>query len=352
MKQLDFTHISSRNNQFERRFVRVASGATFVALDLCDEEALEARSVVYLLVHSETRHCYVGQSIKKCGARWSGGNGYKMVHQPKLRAAIDKYGWASFERHILAFCDSRDDLDLVEVACIAAAGGHNTATVLNLAPGGRVTVDRSEPIVGINLKTGEQREFKSSAHAADQLGIKKSGNIRQVVRGQTRSASGWWFKLADSHAEPPNKWGLGSAIQKTKAVTIVRLADREKLNFASISDAARFIGTHSSNVTRAARLGGAVCEGYWVQYKVGKPAVPERVGRARSVYKNGKPVIAEDLKTGEVRRYLSGRAAAEDLGIDAKNVPAACKGRIKSLAGWKISYAEQEGDSLGKTSGP
>jgi hypothetical protein len=341
MKLIDFTYVSSRNEEFKKKNIRVANGIKFVVLDMSDEEAGEAKSVVYLLVHATTRHCYVGQSIKNCRARWSSGNGYKKVHQPKLRAAIDKYGWTSFECHIVAFCESRHDLDLVEVACIAAAGGHNTATVLNLAPGGRVTVDRSEPIVGVNLKTGERRDFKSSADAAEQLGIKKAGNIRQVVRGQTRSASGWWFKLADSQAEPPTKWGIGSATQKTKAVSLVRLSDREEIEFASIAEASRFIGAHTSNVTKAARLGGAVCEGYWIQYKDAKTAVPERVGRARSVYKNGKPVIAENLKTGEIRKYLSGREAAADLGVDSKNVPAACKGRIKSLGGWRLSYLDE-----------
>lgn len=341
IRRVDFTHVSPLNDQFKKRNVRVANGVDFVVIDITDEEAFDAKSVVYLLVHAVSRHCYVGQSIKKCGARWSSGNGYKKIHQPKLRAAIDKYGWTSFERHILAFCESRNDLDLVEVACIAAAGGHNTATVLNLAPGGRVTVDRSEPIIGIHLKTGERREFKSSADAAEKLGIKKAGNIRQVVLGKTRSASGWWFKLVGSQAEPPITWGVGSGAQKTKAVSIVRLIDREEFEFDSISKAARFIEAHSSNVTKAARLGGAVCEGYWIQYQDAKTAVPERVGRARSVYKNGKPVLAKNLITGEVRRYLSGREAAADLGIDSKNVPAACKGKIKSLGGWRLSYLDE-----------
>ena len=92
IRRVDFTHVSPLNDQFKKRNVRVANGVDFVVIDITDEEAFDAKSVVYLLVHAVSRHCYVGQSIKKCGARWSSGNGYKKIHQPKLRAAIDKYG--------------------------------------------------------------------------------------------------------------------------------------------------------------------------------------------------------------------------------------------------------------------
>jgi hypothetical protein len=67
--------------------------------------------------------------------------------------------------------------------------------------------------------------------------------------------------------------------------------------------------------------------------------MPKLVGRAGSVYKNGKPVIATNTETGEEFTFLSGRSAAESLGVDAKNIPAALKGRIKSLGGWKFRYA-------------
>jgi hypothetical protein len=338
----DFTRLSTRSTKFGRKYIHAANGATFIALDMNEEEILSATFAVYLLVHRDSKLSYIGQSKKKCGVRWGSGNGYKKVHQPKLRNAIEKYGWESFDKHILALCDRPVDLDRVEIECIKAIGGHGSASVLNLAPGGRVTVDRSEPIIGVNLKTGEVRRFKSAVDAAEQISIKKPGNIRQVVRQQTRSASGWWFKPAESEAQPPKKWGLGSGEQYRRELVVTRLSDGQSTRFDSITGAAVFVKGHSSNLTRAAKAGGGVCNGYWVQYANQSTGVPKMVGRARGALKNGKPVLAINHNSGEVMHFHSGHAAARYIGADPKNVPRACRGGIKSLAGWKLRYLESE----------
>jgi hypothetical protein len=263
MGKINFTHLSTKNNKFLTKEIVVANGVVFVVLDLPEHVMLEAKNVLYIHVHRESKRCYIGQSLKKCSYRWSDGNGYKLANQPKFRSAINHYGWASFDSYLIAFCDEKTNLDAAEVECISAAGGHKSQYVFNLSAGGRAGGDRSEEIEGCNLKTGEWRSFDNSVEAAEFLNLQQAHNIRGVVKGRFRSAKGWWFRLAGSTSLPPVTWGLGSGVQQMKEVVAIHLIDHKELVFESISEAARAIGSDSSNVTRAVkRENGGVCNGY------------------------------------------------------------------------------------------
>lgn len=343
MKTINFTELSRLNDSYKTIKITVANGQKFVALALSKDEILKSNNVLYIHVHRESKRCYIGQSLKECRKRWANGNGYKLAHQPKFRSAINSYGWDSFDSHILFFSDDRSILDQAEIEAISAAGGHRSSYVFNLVPGGRATVDRSEALEGFNLKTKEWRAFSNSVEAANHIGIKKSGNIRRVVNGENKSAGGWWFRLQGSTDLPPEAWGLGSAKQKTKGVFAIRLIDNEVFTFQSISEAAKHIKAHTSNVTHAVkRTAGGTCKGYWLRYLDSKVEKPDLVGRAGGVYKNGKPVIATNIATGQELFFLSGRVAAKELGISDKNIPAALKGRVKSLGGYKFRYETDE----------
>lgn len=342
MKTINFTELSRLNAPYKTIKVTVANGQKFVALVLSKDEVLKSKNVLYIHVHRESKRCYIGQSLKECRKRWANGNGYKLAHQPKFRSAINSYGWDSFDSYILSFCDDRSTLDQAEIEAISVAGGHRSTYVFNLAPGGRATVDRSEALEGFNLKTKEWRAFSNSVEAATHVGIKKSGNIRRVVNGENKSAGGWWFRLQGSIDLPPEAWGLGSAKQKTKGVFAIRLIDNEEFTFQSISEAAKHLKAHTSNVTHAVkRATGGTCNGYWLRYLDSQIKKPDLVGRAGGVYKNGKPVIATNIATGEEHFSLSGRVAAKELGVSDKNIPGALKGRIKSLGGYKFRYATE-----------
>lgn len=336
----DYTSLSQVNQKYKKIILQVANGAKFAALDMPSEEVLDAKNVLYIHVHRESKRCYIGQALKKCKYRWNNGVGYRLEHQPKFRSAINLYGWDSFDSYILCFSDDKTVLDDAETSAIAAAGGHRTLFVFNLAPGGRATVDRSEAIEGFNLKTKEWVPFANSVEAAEYIGIKKSGNVRRVAKGENKSSGGWWFRPAGSDDLPPEYWGLGSAKQATKAVKAIRILDGQIFNFESISNAAKFLDANTSNVTHAVkRPTGGTCNGYWLCYQGADIEMPKLVGRAGSVYKNGRPVIATNIATGEKRTFLSGRMAAKELGVSDKNIPAALKGRIKSLGGYTFEYA-------------
>jgi len=341
----DYTSLSPMNDQYSKLSLKVANGAQFTALLMSENEALDAKNVLYIHIHRESKRCYIGQALKKCRLRWANGSGYRLEHQPKFRSAINSYGWTAFDSYILCFSDDKVALDNAETLAIAAAGGHRSVYVYNLAPGGRVTVDRSEALEGFNLKTKEWMAFANSVAAAEYIGIQKSGNIRRVVKGENKSAGGWWFRVAGSTDLPPDYWGIGSAKQETKPVMAIRLTDEKEFIYKSISEAARQIGVHSSNVTHAVkRSTGGTCKGYWLRYLDVDISKPKLVGRAGGVYKNGKPVIATNISTGEETIFLSGRMAAKQLGVSDKNMPGALKGRIKSLGGYTFRYLEVKPD--------
>jgi hypothetical protein len=341
MKAFDFRHMSPRNSKYRKTYVTVASGAKFVALRMTSEEMHQSRMVLYLHVHRKTLRCYVGQSLKPCARRWAEGRGYKAHNQPRIRAAIDAYGWPAFDSYILAFAESKEQLDAAEVECIKAAGGNQSPFVFNLARGGRAGADRSEAIEGVNLATGEWRSFPNAIQAAEHIGARSSVNVRRVVGGDIKSSKGWWFRKSGSSESPPSSWGLGSGKQTTRPVIAVRLSDKKPFTFASVSEAARYVGANSSNVARALKSKtGGTCNGYWINCAASEVTqIPSAVGKAAGALKNGIPVIATNVATGEERRFISGRQAAEALGVDSKNVPAALKGRVKSLGGWRLRYA-------------
>ena len=339
----DYTSLSQTNQRYKKITLQVANGAKFTVLDMTPDEVLEAKNVLYIHIHRESKRCYIGQALKKCKYRWNNGAGYRLEHQPKFRSAINAHGWGSFDSYILSFSDNKIALDDAETSAIAAAGGHRSLFVFNLAPGGRATVDRSEALEGFNLKTKEWMLFANSVEAAEYIGIKKSGNVRQVAKGENKSTGGWWFRRVGSEDLPPSTWGLGSAKQATKSVKAIKIDSGEEFNFDSISKAAAFIGVHTSNVTFAVKQPtGATCKGYWVCPQNSAIQMPELVGRAGSVYKNGRPVIATKIATGEEIAFLSGRMAAKELGVSDKNMPGALKGRIKSLGGYTFRYADAE----------
>jgi hypothetical protein len=153
--KLDYRHLSPKNQVYQTREVCVKNGAVFVTLLMSPREMRRASSVLYLHVHQRTRTSYIGITIMPAGARLSIGYGY--WHQFYFGNAIAKHGWDAFESHIVAFFDSRESANSAESSAIAAAGGHKFKYTYNLSPGGDVVSETDKPIIGLNLRTREER---------------------------------------------------------------------------------------------------------------------------------------------------------------------------------------------------
>ena len=60
---LDFSCLPPRNLDRPTKLVTVASGTTFVALDLTHAEQRTVTNALYLHIHSVSRRCYVGVTV-------------------------------------------------------------------------------------------------------------------------------------------------------------------------------------------------------------------------------------------------------------------------------------------------
>lgn len=93
--------------------------------------------LVYLLRNIVTGQIYVGQTTKPdLAKRWNS----RLTNQgnPYLKASIQKYGYWNFDRHVLAYCTCRTELDLVERFFIQHYKSDDRRFGFNLADGGQL----------------------------------------------------------------------------------------------------------------------------------------------------------------------------------------------------------------------
>ena len=56
--------------------------------------------------------------------------------------------------------------------------------------------------------------------------------------------------------------------------------------------------------------------------------------------KRSKPIIAEDIKTGEIFEFSSGKAAAAELGVHRSAIGQIISGKAKSAKGYRFRFAK------------
>lgn len=339
---LDFTHLSARNAEFGKRYVVVANGETFVALDLTADQISSARGVIYLHVHKATRRCYVGITEQTARSRWISGIAYR--NNRRFGSALKKYSWNGFESYVLAFGDDRQGLNEAEVQAIRAAGGHKSSFTFNLSPGGDLVAENDKPIVGINLQTGASTRFKSGAEAARILGFANVDKAMAVVRGERTSAAGWWFRLEeDTLSKPPSSWGESlrtEAVRRKqgKAVVAIHLTTRERREFETTSEAAAQLGMEQSQVSSVARRRSLSAGGWWFCFSGDDETPPEVTGSEATRAKRDRAVVAVNLKTAERRVFRNCTEASSELGLYSGAAASVASGTRTSAGDWWFSY--------------
>jgi hypothetical protein len=318
-RPISFIELSEKNSKFKTVTVEVANRATFVALNLTKEEMLNASKVIYLHVHRETKKCYLGITIMRSRERWTKGVGYRF--NKRFGNAIKKYGWDAFDSYILAFCDSREQLDKAEVDAIAEAGGHKSKFTYNLSPGGDAVAENDKPIIGVNLETGVFTKFKSGAEAARDIGLKNPDMPMAVARGDRVSVSNWWFRFEDdTKSKPPEIWGeelrISTVIkQKSKAISAFQIATGEKRDFPSAAEAVRMLNMRQQDVVAIVSGNQLSAMGWWFKYKGDSRKMPTAFGTDATRVKRDIPVFAHNLKTKEIKKFRNGTVAAQELNI-------------------------------------
>jgi hypothetical protein len=342
MATIDFTHLSPRNAAFKKRLVTVANGATFVVLDMTEDEKRQATNVIYLHVHRESRKCYVGITVQEAGKRWFSGTTYRLNR--RFGRALEKHGWDAFDSRILAFAENRDSLNRAEVAAIAAAGGHKSRHTYNLSPGGDTVADNNIPIVGVFLPTGEVREFTGGSEASRLLGLGSTDAPMAVIRGELAAARDWWFRLAgDDEATPPLIWGEPlrlSKLRELKARPLVAInyASGESRRFETQAIAAEALGINQSEVGMVANGKSHSAGGWWFRFEDEDRQMPSLRGHQATRAKRDKKVYATHLKTGERCEFRNCTVADQDLGIYEGGAAAVASGKRVSADDWWFSY--------------
>lgn len=128
--------------------------------------------LIYQIVHLDSGHKYVGQTTRPAIKRWrehlyplrkgKHGNRY-------LQAAWTKYGEKAFRFEIIKEVSTLEELNASEIELI-----QNGSDLYNLADGGnafkhdikaknKIGESHKIPIVGMNIKTGEIKEYDSAA---------------------------------------------------------------------------------------------------------------------------------------------------------------------------------------------
>lgn len=343
---VDFFGLSERNRGLPIKTVTVMNGAKFIALDLTKDKLLKSSNILYLHVQRDSLRCYVGITVMTAQMRWGTGNPYR--NNSRFGNAIKKYGWDSFDSYILAFGEDRQSLEEAEKVAIAHAGGHKTRFTYNLSPGGDVVADTGKPVLGVNLETGEEFEFKSSAEAARELGLGDPDRPATVARGITKSTGGWWFRFADDlEAKPPAIWGNAkrtAVIRKlmAKKVIAINLKTGETRTFESTSEAGKALQMEQSSVAMVARGRILSAKNWWFKYEGSDQKPPEKYGSAVSREKRDKRVYATKLTSGEKGEFRNCTVADLELGLHKGASAAVCSKERTSAGGWWFSYNKQE----------
>jgi hypothetical protein len=297
---------------------------------------------IYMHVKKDTQQCYVGITEQRVADRWARGTSYR--HQKKFGPSIVKHGWGAFKSYVLAFADTRADLEAAEVAAIAAAGGHKSRFTLNLSPGGDLVAENDRPIVGVFLSSGRERKFKSGSAAARELGFRNIDAPNAVARGERTSKSGWWFRYEDDiKRRPPTKWGEVLRTDRVrqkfgKRVVAINLESKKRIVFDTFSDAAERLKISPSLVSASVRKKVSSAGGYVFFIEGSDETLPALYGSALTRFKRDKAVYAYNLMSGVRKTFRNCSVADSHLSLHAGAASSVASKQRVSAGQWWFTF--------------
>jgi hypothetical protein len=341
MKAISYFHLSKKNKKYPAQIVEVANGTQFQALKLLKEEISKATNVLYIHVNRQNKQCYIGITEQEAWKRWFSGLAYK--NNRRFGAAIKKYEWDQFDSYILAFVESRESLNQAEKDAIAAAGGHKSEHTYNLSPGGDMVAENDIPVIGVNLKTGKSRKFKSGSDAARKIGLKSTDMPMAVARGERTSVANWWFRYeADEDKQPPTIWGNKLRIleiqkKQSKNLIATSFKTKEQRHYKTLEEAAKDLGVTKGLISGVARGSSTSANGWWIQFEGDKREMPKTFGSVLRREKRDEKIYAINLSSGEKREFRNCTVADMELELYKGAAASVASGQRTSAAGWWFS---------------
>lgn len=190
-------------------------------------------------------------------------------------------------------------------------------------------------IIAVNYKTLEEREFRTAAQAAQELGIEQS-QVSTIAAGKTElvSAKGWWFRFKDDEKEIPLAHGAKlTRLKRDRTVFATNLSTGELREFRNCTVADIELDIYKGAAASVASGDRTSAADWWFSFnKEQKPPTDFKfalVAKARS-----KPVVAINLENSEEITYPSAKNAGEILGIPRSSISNVITGKLKSVKGF------------------
>ncbi len=249
--------------------------------------------LIYQIIHIESGHKYVGQTTRPAIKRWRE-HLYPLRkgrhHNRYLQAAWNKYGEKKFRFEIIREVNTLDELNREEMLLIEKG-----SDLYNLAPGGNasehdikaktaISKSNKKPIIGMNVRSGEVKEYASAADAKTDGFNEKC--IRKCVLGfvssrkdgttfESVSHKGWvWSSKEEFDLKKLQEKAEKAKIAKVRlerAVIGMNVFTKEIKTFRSASEAGRN-GFNMTTVHKSCNIFSAIHKGFvWVYADIVDP---------------------------------------------------------------------------------
>lgn len=219
---------------------------------------MKKKYVVYMHTNKINNKKYIGITCQNPKNRWGGGSHYKK--STYFASAIQKYGWDNFLHEILFDNLTEYDAKQKEIELIAFYHTNEKQYGYNLTTGGQGTrgyhhTDESKKVMRIKRLgskgywtgkhlSGETKEKLSASHKGKNFGIPRNEDVKRKISES--------HKKNGKNKKPVIQFDIttGDVIKK----------------YDSALSAAKAMGTHSRNISKACLGYTHTCCGYKWQY--------------------------------------------------------------------------------------
>ncbi len=167
---------------------------------------------VYLITNKINKKKYVGQTIKPINVRWYQ-HGLETSQVSCLRNAVNKYGKEKFSIEVLHECNTKEEMDFVEIFYISLL---NTK-----APEGYNLTDGGEGSIGL-ITTEATKKKQSAAKLGKHLSPKTEIKIGQRKSPDTEVKQGQRLSPRTEFKKGHTTWNKGKFGLTTKQLSELR----------------------------------------------------------------------------------------------------------------------------------
>lgn len=274
---------------------------------------VQRKYIVYCHTLISDGRKYIGITCNNPRKRWNYGNGYRK--NKYFYRAIKKYGWDSFKHDILFEDLTKEEACQKEQELIREFKTTDNAFGFNLTSGGEGTY---------GFKFSEESKKKMSL-AKKGWKPPKEATQKSIATRKANGYKGAFYgkKLSEEHKRHISEGHMGMVFTEDRKRHISETKKGKKYNRPNYS--------HSEETKR--KIGDAnrgQKRGHLPQEQ------REKISLANRNNSMSKPIMCVELGT----LYPSLHEATRQLGIDASNISACCRGKYKTTHGYTFRYVE------------